>query len=146
MATKMDERLNQEIDHYYNMNHKNRGLAVIFNHEEFDDSDWSVRYGTRVDCDNLKTTFTALNFNVRVHEDQTKSEMKNILQNVAAEDHSDNDCLVVILLTHGELLPKNVYNPAYNSAVNEEGNTILSHDLVSYIRTKDTSLSRCRIR
>lgn len=50
---------------------------------------------------------------------------------VSAEDHSDNDCLVVILMTHGELLP------VYNKALDDECNTVLSHELVSYILAKD---------
>lgn len=50
---------------------------------------------------------------------------------MSAEDHSENDCLVVILLTHGEVIP------SYNKTLNEENSTILSHDLVSHIRTRD---------
>lgn len=80
MDEQMNKRINRPVDHYYDMNHKNRGVALIFNHEEFDDTDWSVRHGTRADCDNLIKTFTALNFDVRVYEDLTKSEVKNILQ------------------------------------------------------------------
>lgn len=50
---------------------------------------------------------------------------------MSSKDHSDSDCLVIILLTHGEVIP------AYNKTLEEETNTILSHGLVSYIRTKD---------
>lgn len=80
MNGKKNKIINRPIDHYYNMNHKNRGVALIFNHEEFDDTDWSVRHGTRADCDNLIKTFTALHFDVRVYEDLMKSEVKSILQ------------------------------------------------------------------
>lgn len=76
----MNERLNQRIDYYYNMNHTKRGIALIFNHESFDDIDWAERIGTQADCQNLRKTFIALNFEVRIHNDRTKSEMKNILQ------------------------------------------------------------------
>ncbi|XP_055298996.1 caspase-1-like isoform X2 [Sitodiplosis mosellana] len=132
MTTQKNEGLNNnQIDHFYKMNHKNRGLAVIFNHEEFDDSEWPARYGTDKDRDNLRKTFAALNFDVQVHEDRKRSQMKKILEKLSKEDHSDNDCLVVVLLTHGQLIP------AYSKALNEECNTILSHELVSYIRTKD---------
>lgn len=47
-------------------------------------------------------------------------------------DHSDNDCLVVIVLSHGELLPY------YDHSSGDESNTILSHDLMSYVHSKDT--------
>lgn len=45
-------------------------------------------------------------------------------------DHTDEDCLVVIILTHGKIIP----------FVNKKGDifqTILSHDLVSYLEAKD---------
>lgn len=47
-------------------------------------------------------------------------------------DHSDNDCLVVIVLSHGELVPFMDY------ASGDESNTILSHDLMSYVHSRDT--------
>lgn len=50
---------------------------------------------------------------------------------MSKEDHSDNDCLVVVVMTHGELVP------VYNKAVDDKDNTILSHDLVSFIQTRD---------
>lgn len=57
----MNERLNQRIDYYYNMNHTNRGIASIFNHEWYR-LDRSV---THTDSKNLRKIFTALNFDVR---------------------------------------------------------------------------------
>lgn len=80
IASKMNEILNQRIDYHYNMNHTKRGIALIFNHESFDDTDWAERSGTQADCQNLRKIFTALNFEVRIHNDRTKSEMKSILQ------------------------------------------------------------------
>lgn len=47
-------------------------------------------------------------------------------------DHSDNDCLVVIVLSHGELVPYMDYSSG------DESNTILSHDLMSYVHSHDT--------
>lgn len=44
---------------------------------------------------------------------------------VSRDDHTDNDCLVIILLTHGEL-PQGVTD-----------SNILSHDNEIYIRTRD---------
>lgn len=50
---------------------------------------------------------------------------------VAEMDHSDNDCLVVIMLSHGEL------EPFMDYTTGEESNTLLSHDLMSHIHAKD---------
>lgn len=47
-------------------------------------------------------------------------------------DHTDNDCLVVIILSHGELVPFIDYTTG------EESSTILSHDLMSHVHSKDT--------
>lgn len=79
MSTVTNEGLNPRLDHYYDMNHKNRGVALIFNHKEFDNG-WGERKSTEHDCIKLKETFTALNFDVRLHEDRTKSQLKKILE------------------------------------------------------------------
>lgn len=48
---------------------------------------------------------------------------------VAEMDHSDSDCLLIAVLTHGELVPY--------KEMGEKTHTILSHDLMSYIHAKD---------
>lgn len=47
-------------------------------------------------------------------------------------DHTQNDCLVVIVLSHGELVPYYDYHSG------DESNTLLSHDLMSYVHSKDS--------
>lgn len=47
-------------------------------------------------------------------------------------DHSDNDCLAVIILSHGELVPY------HDSKSDKDIDTILSLDLISYVHSKDT--------
>uniref|UniRef100_A0A182T656 Caspase family p20 domain-containing protein n=1 Tax=Anopheles maculatus TaxID=74869 RepID=A0A182T656_9DIPT len=53
----------------YNMNHKRRGLALIFNHENFDVPQLKARAGTNVDCENLTATLKGLDFEVHVYKD-----------------------------------------------------------------------------
>lgn len=48
---------------------------------------------------------------------------------VAQLDHSENDCLVVVFLTHGEMVPF--------IQKKKERHTILTHDLVSYLHAHD---------
>lgn len=140
------------------MDHKNRGLALIFNHEVFVDTGLGTRRGTQVDCERLQKTFTALNFDVRITNNPTELEIRSILKKgnftnglqkyysnfkivfcccclfylVSAMDHSDNDCLVVIVLSHGELVPYIDFSSG------DESNTILSHDLMSYVHSRNT--------
>lgn len=63
---------------YYDMDHKKRGLALIFNHAKFDRN--SPRTGTHVDRDRLEKTLQTLDFDVRVYEDYRIDQIKNVLE------------------------------------------------------------------
>lgn len=71
--------LSRPLEHEYNMRHKERGMALIFNHERFDDKSLTKRLGTNVDCKNLDATFKQLGFDVRVFNDRTLLEIQKIL-------------------------------------------------------------------
>ncbi|XP_037028963.1 caspase-1-like [Bradysia coprophila] len=87
----------------YSMNHEKRGLAIIFNHFKFDSQKYknSQRYGTKKDRERLEKTFELLDFDVQVHNDRNRLEITKILQDAAAIDHRNNDCIVVVVLSHG---------------------------------------------
>ena len=88
----------------YNMNHKRRGVAFIFNHMYFDPRlGLKQRNGTNADRDNLRATLRGLDFEVRVFNDLTVKEVDRLLEEAAREDHTDNDCILVAVLSHGEL-------------------------------------------
>lgn len=54
----------------YNMGHKRRGLALIFNHKNFDPRlGLKPRNGTDADRDNLRMTLRQLDFDVKVFND-----------------------------------------------------------------------------
>lgn len=66
-----------------------------------------------------------------------KTQISNLILNifvyicffsVAKMDHSNNDCLIIVLLTHGKLKEFNDSNSC---------NTILNHDLMSYVYARD---------
>ena len=64
----------------YNMNHRRRGIAIVFNHKNFDQRlGLKVRNGTDTDRDNLRMTLRQLDFDVRVYNDLPYKEMENIL-------------------------------------------------------------------
>ncbi|XP_068085598.1 caspase-1 [Anabrus simplex] len=87
----------------YNMQHPRRGVALIFNHENFEkDLSLDQRLGTNKDCAELTIALQDLNFEVRVCQDYTHCEITDVLRNVAnVADHSNADCLLVAVLTHG---------------------------------------------
>lgn len=88
---------------YYNMNHKARGMAIIFNHEHFDIHSLKSRTGTNVDSDNLAKVLKSLGFKVSILHNNTSSDILRTIQQIAEIDHSDHDCLLIAVLTHGEL-------------------------------------------
>ncbi|KAJ1521350.1 hypothetical protein ONE63_003026 [Megalurothrips usitatus] len=88
---------------YYNMNHRRRGLAILFNHEHFDGhQNLKARSGTNVDLDNLKECLAELGFEIWSFHDRTSAQVSEIINKANVEDHADRDCLVVAVLTHGE--------------------------------------------
>jgi caspase-like apoptosis-related cysteine protease len=62
------------------MNHKRRGLAIIFNHEYFDDPSLGRRDGTNFDRDKLQETLQGLGFFVKVHNDLKYDEIMNTVK------------------------------------------------------------------
>ncbi|XP_050345157.1 caspase-1-like isoform X1 [Nymphalis io] len=88
---------------FYNMNHKNRGMAIIFNHEHFDIHSLKSRTGTNVDSDNLSKVLKNLGFRVTILHNLKSGDVNKYLQQTAEMDHTDNDCLFISVLTHGEM-------------------------------------------
>ncbi|PSN37232.1 hypothetical protein C0J52_12659 [Blattella germanica] len=86
----------------YNMNHINRGHAIIFNHDTFDRNNYPPREGSEHDVKNLVKTFKSLGFEVTIHDNLTYGKIQDVISRLSEADHSNNDCLVVIVLTHGE--------------------------------------------
>ncbi|XP_050517770.1 caspase-1-like isoform X1 [Diabrotica virgifera virgifera] len=88
---------------YYNMDHPKRGMALIFNHEFFDDEDLLTRRGTNEDCRNLKECLIALGFDVQVFKDLDNRDIEQHIDDTAKIDHNKYDCLLISVLSHGDL-------------------------------------------
>lgn len=114
------ESLNSYRNEFYNTNHKYRGKAIIFSQEWFE-IDLSERTGTRIDCDKLNECLTTLGFDVDIFHDLKYRDIMKQIEQTTVMDHSENDCLLVIVLSHGDsgLLyardthykTKNLWNP-----------------------------------
>ncbi|NXR41790.1 CASP6 protein, partial [Zosterops hypoxanthus] len=87
----------------YKMNHKRRGVALIFNHERFY---WQLRQsdrcGTEADRNSLKCSLTDLGFEVRLFDDLKAQDVRQKIYEASMDDHSDADCFVCVFLSHGE--------------------------------------------
>lgn len=70
-----------DLEFEYNMQHKRRGIAMIFNQRKFLRNDRSTRLGTEVDRDKLTDVLKGLNFEVKVFNDLRCSEIIQELEN-----------------------------------------------------------------
>lgn len=86
----------------YNMNHQYRGLAIIFNHVFFDDPNNSPRHSSNADVTALTETLLKLHFHhVMIRNDYTFNQIKTLLEQISKYDHSNHDCIVIAILSHG---------------------------------------------
>ncbi|EDV94390.1 caspase [Drosophila grimshawi] len=85
----------------YNMTHKHRGMALIFNHEHFDNNLQAARTGTNLDCAKLTHVLEQLDFDVTTYKDYRYEEILSTVKYAAAQKHDDNDCILVAILSHG---------------------------------------------
>lgn len=54
------------------------------------------------DCSALDEQLTALDFKVRIYENLTEEKLKTVARSAAKEDHSERDCILVVILTDGD--------------------------------------------
>ncbi|EFX85532.1 hypothetical protein DAPPUDRAFT_314077 [Daphnia pulex] len=100
----------------YNMKHRRRGKAYIFNHECFDPSlGLSRRVGSSTDVSNLQIALHGLGFQVFYFNDRGVCDVRKIIQELANEDHSECDCVMVVVLSHGENGMIYTYDSVYHS-------------------------------
>uniref|UniRef100_A0A671K961 Caspase-3 n=1 Tax=Sinocyclocheilus anshuiensis TaxID=1608454 RepID=A0A671K961_9TELE len=65
-------------------------------------SGMGVRNGTDEDAKNAMQTFSKLGFKYKISNDQTVSQMKDLLTKVSKEDHSKSAMFACVLLSHGD--------------------------------------------
>ncbi|XP_018789368.1 PREDICTED: caspase-3 [Bactrocera latifrons] len=75
------------------------GVAVIFNHKYVKGQ--KDRVGTEKDRDTIAETLSLYGFDVRVFNDLTFEKVDAQLKAIAKEDHSENDCFVLVVMSHG---------------------------------------------
>ena len=96
--------VNKDVNfNVYKMESKPRGIAVIINNKNFRLRTLRPRLGTNEDAENLQKLFTWLGFDTKLpYKDLTGKEMGQTLEDVARMDHSNYDCLMVAVLSHGK--------------------------------------------
>ncbi|XP_034863292.1 caspase-10 isoform X1 [Mirounga angustirostris] len=85
----------------YRMDRKHRGHCVVVNNHKF--TSMSDRPGTDKDAEHLRHVFEWLGFSVHVYDNVTKGHLDKVLQEYKCHPgHSDGDCFVFCVLTHGK--------------------------------------------
>ncbi|XP_063319808.1 caspase-9 isoform X2 [Pelmatolapia mariae] len=86
----------------YKMDASPCGHCLIINNMEFEPhSMLNNRKGSNIDCEKLERRFKTLNFVVEVRTNLRQKQIKHELLTLSKKDHSQYDCCVVIMLSHG---------------------------------------------
>ncbi|XP_075954694.1 uncharacterized protein LOC142956831 [Anarhichas minor] len=94
---------NMPLTDYYALIHQPRGLCVVINNEYFLGTLLTNRRGSQEDVEALRSVFTLLGFTVLVHNNLTAEAMRQELRKLGSRDFSDEDALVVCVLSHGAM-------------------------------------------
>ncbi|KAM7419504.1 hypothetical protein PAMA_016562 [Pampus argenteus] len=87
----------------YSLSFPSMGQCIIINNKNFDKrTGMNQRNGTDVDAGNAMKVFAKLGYKVKVYNDQTVEQMKQVLIAVSKEDHSSSASFVCVLLSHGD--------------------------------------------
>jgi len=100
---------------HYRMDHKYRGKAIVLNHEHFRVSNLRSRSGTSVDCKNVCGRLKSIGFDVYCYNDLNYLKLDAVIKEAASEDHSDADCFIMVVLSHGEQGILYAHDTPYNS-------------------------------
>lgn len=100
----------QTLDKVYQMKSKPRGYCLIINNYDFTKAREKVpklhsirdRNGTHLDAEALTATFEELHFEIQHHNDCTVEKIYKILKTYQLMDHSNKDCFICCILSHGD--------------------------------------------
>ncbi|CAN2388024.1 Caspase [Pristimantis euphronides] len=92
--------LDMETD--YPMNFEPCGSCLIINNMEFSEaSGLSYRTGSDIDRGKLEKRMRSYHFQVMVKNNLKAAEIREELQRLASQDHTERDCCLVVILSHG---------------------------------------------
>jgi len=88
----------------YNMNHARRGIALVINIRTYEPNPYKLdeRKRSEPDVVNLKKTLEYLEFDLKLHENKTANEIRDEIQKIAEIDHTDSDCFLCVVMSHGD--------------------------------------------
>ena len=108
-------------------------MALIFNHFEFNITHTKLkpRLGTYKDRDELKKVLKFLEFDVRIFNDLKYVQLIDELAKASKEDHTNHDCIVIVVMSHGDEGVVQAYDVEYR--VNELWDNFVGNNCKSLI-------------
>ncbi|XP_077381009.1 caspase-3a [Festucalex cinctus] len=99
----VDARQAQSYSYRYSLQFPSIGQCIIINNKNFDRrTGMNQRNGTDVDAANAMKVFAKLGYKCKIYNDQTVTQMKQVLTAVSKEDHGGCASLACVLLSHGD--------------------------------------------
>ncbi|XP_058522906.1 caspase-6-like [Ochotona princeps] len=87
----------------YKMDHRRRGIALIFNHNEFSEElKLEKRRGTNADKEGLTRRLKGLGFEVKCFDNLKAEELLLKIHEASTCSHADADCFMCVFLSHGK--------------------------------------------
>ena len=86
------------------MNNRRRGIALVINNIDFEDNKHKKREGAELDSEILERVLSRLHFEIHLFTDQTRDEIENLLKEESTKNHSDADCFMCVIMSHGTKL------------------------------------------
>ena len=85
----------------YKMDHKRRGVALVINIRNYEGNESKERVWSAKDVESLKTTLEYLEFYFQLCINSTAKEISDEIQRQASSDHSNCDCFLCVVMSHG---------------------------------------------
>jgi hypothetical protein len=88
----------------YNMNHARRGIALVINIRKYEPNPYKLdeRTWSEPDVKNLTQSLQYLEFDLKLHENLKANEIRDEIKKIAEMDHTDSDCFLCVVMSHGE--------------------------------------------
>jgi hypothetical protein len=87
-------------ENVYNVDYSKPGLVLIINNQNFVRTE--ERKGSDKDVNRILDTFENLNFKTRSFMNQTKKQMKDLVETYSQRDYSNDSCFVCFIMSHGD--------------------------------------------
>uniref|UniRef100_A0A4W5L0T3 Caspase 9, apoptosis-related cysteine peptidase n=1 Tax=Hucho hucho TaxID=62062 RepID=A0A4W5L0T3_9TELE len=128
-------RVRRDSIQSYKMDANPCGHCLIINNVGFEPkSELSKRTGSNIDCEKLERRFKSLNFIVLVKRNLKQKQIKQELSALSKKDHSQYDCCVVIMLSHGTEVCNNRFPGAVHGV---DGSNVPVQHITNYLNGRN---------